>query len=152
MKKFLKENLSFILVILLALFIRTTKIVAINFVDGESMMPTYHNGQIVFGSSIKKLERGDIIVAKPDKKLVIKRLIGLPGETVESKNGNIYINGVLLEEPYLESERNIVSKNYEWKVELGENEYFYMGDNRDNSYDCRAYGPVDSKKIIEKIY
>lgn len=152
MKKFLKENLSFILVILLALFIRTTKVAAINFVDGESMMPTYYNGQIVFGSSIKKLERGDIIVAKPDKKLVIKRLIGLPGETVESKNGNIYINGVLLEEPYLESERNIISKNYEWKVELGENEYFYMGDNRDNSYDCRAYGPVDSKKIIEKIY
>lgn len=152
MKKFLKENLSVILVILLALFIRSTKIVAINFIDGESMMPTYKDGQIVFGSSIKKLERGDIIVAKTEDRLVIKRLIAFPGETIESKGGNIYINGELLEEDYLEPARNAISKNYEWKFVLGENEYFYMGDNRDNSYDCRAYGPVDGTKILEKIY
>lgn len=115
------------------------------------MLPTYKNHQIVLGTSLTQKDRGDIIVARHEGTLVIKRLIGLPGDTIVQKNGNIYINGELLDEPYIEEGRNEHSKLIEWEYVLGNDEYFYMGDNRDNSYDCRAYGPVNKSNILEEV-
>lgn len=115
------------------------------------MLPTYKNHQIVLGTSLTQKDRGDIIVARHEGTLVIKRLIGLPGDTIVQKNGNIYINGELLDEPYIEEGRNEHSKLIEWEYVLGNDEYFYMGDNRDNSYDCRAYGPVNKSSILEEV-
>lgn len=151
MKKFLKENKVYILIILLAVFIRQTRLIGINIVSGASMMPTLEEGQILFGSSIKKLERGDIVVAKTNK-LVIKRLIGLPNEKVESIDGIIYIDGEKLEEDYVKKERNVVSSRNNWSYTLGDSEYLIIGDNRDNSYDSRMYGPLPANRILEKIY
>ena len=124
---------------------------AINIVDGESMLSTLHDGQICLGSSIKSLNRGDIIVAKTDK-LVIKRLIGLPGDTIEYINGTLYINDEPYTEDYIEKGRDNNSKTQTWKFTLEEDEYIILGDNRDGSYDSRYYGPVQGKDIIEKVY
>lgn len=151
-KEFIKRNWSFILLIALTLFIRNAKIIAINIVDGESMMPTLTDGQLSFGSSIANYERGDIVVIRAPQKYLVKRIIGLPGEKVESKNGKIYINNQELNEDYLDPERNINSSKFEWSIQLGEDEYFVMGDNRDNSADSRYYGAFSRKYLAEKLY
>jgi len=72
-------------------------------VDGHSMMPTLHNGDRMIVNKLGKPERFDIIVFHaPEQKDYIKRVIGLPGDTVEYKNDVLYINGVAYEEPYLD--------------------------------------------------
>ena len=157
-QKFVKENLFYMIIILMALTVRVTGVFNINIVSGNSMFDTLHNGQIVIGSSIMEIQRGDIVVAKRDDlytngdKLVIKRVIGLPGETVTSVSGQIFINGELLNEPYVDAERNIESAEADWKFTVGENQYLILGDNRDNSYDGRFYGPIDREFICQKIY
>lgn len=132
-------------------------------VEGTSMHPTVHDGAVGFSSIFKRnmmdLERFDIVVVKlqQDDKLLIKRLIGLPGETIEFRNDNLYINGVLYEQSFLNSEylqEQILNKSanglftYDFKITLGENEYFCMGDNRLVSADSRLYGPFHKEDII----
>lgn len=96
-------------------------------------------------------ERGDIVVLidprRPDTDL-IKRVIGLPGETIEIVNGTIFINGMLLEEPYIQQAWHYTGP----KITIPEGEYFVMGDNRDNSLDSRSaqVGPVPKDLIIGK--
>jgi len=111
------------------------------------MEPTYNEGDILFATNIgiDDLHYGDIVVAKPHDKLVIKRLIGLPGDTIEFIDGQLYRNGELVEEDYVVNKTtkdNIL-------VVLGEHQYYICGDNRPVSYDSRAYGPVD--EILQKI-
>ena len=149
----IKKNLDWILIIALALCLRNAHVLAINRVDGQSMMPTLTDGQFTFGSSIANYDRGDIVIIKlEDGKLLVKRVIGLPGETIKSKDGKIYINDVLLEEGYIEDNRNQYSSQVDWVVKLGDNEYFCMGDNRDNSADSRYYGAFSKEQLIEKLY
>ncbi len=95
-------------------------------------------------------QRGEIVVfdppgdAGPDP-LLIKRLIGLPGETVEYRDGQLYIDDVLLAEPYT-NEPCTSRCDGEWT--LADNEFFFMGDNRNNSRDSRVFGPVSRDRII----
>ena len=113
-------------------------------VDGRSMMNTLHDGDNLI---VEKLsyrfsdpKRFDIIVFPPTgkKEYYIKRIIGLPGETVQiDENGNIYINGELLEENY--GAETIQNPGRAAKpITLGDDEYFVMGDNRNNSKDSRS--------------
>ena len=149
----IKENWDWILIIALALCIRSTHILAINRVDGQSMMPTLTDGQFTFGSSLASYDRGDIVIIQlEDGKLLVKRIIGLPGETIKSKDGKIYINDVLLDEDYIEDSRNQYSSQTNWVTKLGDDEYFCMGDNRDNSADSRYYGAFTKEQLIEKLY
>jgi len=105
-------------------------------------------------------KRGEIIVFKtPGPNPVcndghpgetfVKRLIGLPGETVSEKNGYIFINGHPLEEPYVQAERRDHMSGT-WKVPPGD--YFFMGDNRNQSCDSRTWGPVPRKNLIGEVF
>lgn len=126
-------------------------------VDGTSMEPSLHNGQYILVNKVvywfnHNPGRGDIIVFQaPDQPQYdrVKRVIGLPGETVEVKrDGSVYINGKLLREPYLT--QNHAGVSGVWTVPEGE--YFVMGDNRSVSYDSREGGTVPRNKIIGKAW
>ena len=102
-------------------------------------------------------ERGDIIVfdapVNNANKPYIKRVIGLPGETVEAKGGQVYIDGQAIDEPYLEGETTFCRVNQDCPpVTVPEGHVFAMGDNRDNSSDSRAFGVVDVDDIIGKAW
>lgn len=145
-------TLAFALV--LALVIRTF-VAEARWIPSESMLPTLKVGDRLIidkvSYHINGIKRGDIIVFKapPSSKLnetLIKRVIGLPGDTVAIKNGLVYINNQPLNEPY-ELEKPRVDYN---TITVPENSFFVMGDNRNNSYDSRFWGMVPEELIIGK--
>jgi signal peptidase I len=125
-------------------------------VEGPSMQPTFHDYQRLIISRINYLigepERGDIVVfnapgSRAGDPPLIKRAIGLPGDTVEIRETQVYINGTLLDQPFI-NEPCEPSKcpNNTWA--LGPEEYFVMGDNRNHSRDSRIFGPIRRDNII----
>ena len=127
---------------------------AFTVVDGKSMMPTLHNRDRLIELKLDKLfrsfKRGDIVVlrdeVKTDDNYYVKRVVGLPGEHIEIENGSVFIDGELIDEPYIETgiytEGNI-------SIDLSDEEYFVLGDNRLPlaSRDSRSFGPIDKKSI-----
>jgi signal peptidase I len=124
-------------------------------VHGRSMEPTFVEGQRLIISRINYMlgdpQRGDIIVfnspqARDDDPSLIKRVIGLPGELVEIRDGEVYINGQRLDEPYIKEPCTRQCRDRQWQ--LADDEYFVMGDNRNVSNDSRAFGPIKHSAII----
>ena len=124
-------------------------------VPSASMENTIMTGDRLFGSRLSyafsEPERGDVVIFHfPDneKILYIKRIIGLPGETVEIKDGGVYINNVLLEEKYL----NVTTMGEFGPYEVPEDHYFMLGDNRNNSADSRFWDNtyLERSKIVGK--
>lgn len=130
-------------------------------VEGTSMLPRLHDGERIFVNKLiyydeyrwaPKIERGDIVVFWfPDdpSKSYIKRVIGLPGDTVEIHEGLLRVNGLDLEEKYLDPRFNL-SHRSQTPVFVRPNYYFVMGDNRDNSSDSRIWGLVPKKYVYGK--
>lgn len=123
--------------------------------NGVSMEPTLMNGtevKIAKGDNIiSNLKRGDIVLFEYPRNTrfeFIKRIIALPGETIEIKNGNVYIDNILLSEPYINSQTANFGTT---KSTMKNKEYFVMGDNRSNSSDSRVWGFVPEDKIIGKV-
>jgi signal peptidase I len=121
-------------------------------VEGDSMQPTMHPDQYVLIDKVSyKLgapQRGDIVVFEypfsgSNERDFIKRVIGLPGETVAIANGVVSVNGQPLDEPYIAAPP--VNQGT-WP--LGPEQYFVMGDNRNNSSDSRSWGPLERQYLI----
>jgi len=139
--------LTIVIYAVLSTFIGRFKVLSV------SMEPTLYEGQYLLISKqthkIWPLKRGDIVVFRFPRnptKNYIKRLIGLPGENVELRSSQLYINGELIPEPWLIKSM----RGYSGQWQLGEDEYFVMGDNRNNSSDSRAWGAISSQHIIGK--
>lgn len=133
-------------------------------VDGKSMEPQLQDGERLLVNkfiyydiksvSFGHLERGDIVVfwyPEDPNKSFVKRLIGFPGETIEVKDGKVYINGTELNEPYLDAEKNR-SKMSLAPVLVKNHNYYVLGDNRDGSLDSRIWGLVPSKYIYGRAF
>lgn len=122
-------------------------------IHGNSMSTALSNGDKVLEVTAfkgMKINRGDIITfSGADKQTMIKRVIGLPNETVEIVDGNIFINGKILQEDYIHIKYTQNVEMYD-TMKLGEDEYFVMGDNRLVSMDSRSkeIGTVNRKDII----
>jgi len=147
-KMIIKETISWILTlgaaVVIALCIRGFVFEPV-IVDGNSMLDTLHDHEIMFVTKFDYIfgepESGDIVICKyPEStKNYVKRLIGLPGDTLEIKNNVVYRNGVALDETYLTADRNDSPFYANMSLRtLGDDEYFVMGDNRDNSRDSRS--------------
>lgn len=136
-------------------------------VNGQSMAPNFADSEYVLTDKISyqfgSPERGDVIVfhAPPEANCAegtgcdfIKRIVGLPGETVEVKNQHIYINSQMLPEPYLKDDVATRAGDYTQgkSVKLGSDEYFVCGDNRPYSSDSRSWGPIKRSDIIGKAF
>jgi len=122
------------------------------------MLPTITNGQKLYvekltAKSEAKLARGEIVVFKYPRdpsKGYIKRLIGLPGDTVEVKANGVWLNGSKLSEPYVDSKMNLS----QWSlpaVVVPARSYYVLGDNRDNSSDSRTWGLVPEDLLVAKV-
>lgn len=159
-KKILKNNAGFI--ILLAGTIVLFSIFFLMTVDGESMTNTYQNGEKVICSRFFDLKHGDVIVCDIDARLeqgtvekrLVKRVIAMEGDTVDIKDGKVYVNGNVLDEPYIREPMEYVPENsmiYPLIVPTGK--LFVMGDNRNASHDSRdtRYGLVDRNRVVGKV-
>lgn len=118
--------------------------------DGPSMEPTFSDGDIlIIDSDYSELERGDVVVYEREAVLYIKRIVGLPGETIELSGGDVYVDGQLLEESYLKTQDSTTAPELT-EFSIGENEFFVLGDNRTVSLDSRMerHGMVLRDKIV----
>ncbi|MDD7362760.1 MAG: signal peptidase I [Peptoniphilus sp.] len=140
--------------VVLAVIIRTF-IFNTTMVIGQSMEPTLHQNErmicLVFPKYFSDPERGDIVIIDaPDGsgKEYVKRVAGVPGDEISIENGDVFVNGVQIEEPYIHRgvETEIYNKS-DWKLAPGE--FFVMGDNRHRgmSIDSRYFGPVPKEHI-----
>lgn len=163
MEKILKNLLSFFQTFLIALAI----VIPIRYflfqpfiVNGSSMEPTFNQGEYLLIDEIsyrfKDPARGDVVVFRYPKDpsyFYIKRVIALPGETIEIKDKEVKIynydspEGKVLKEPYIKGETNDTLK-----IVLSKDEYFLLGDNREHSSDSRFFGTVPRKNIIGKAW
>jgi len=140
--------IPYIIVLLLVLLIKQFVITPMQ-VKGDSMYPTLKNGDFMVLNKLSynfhDIERFDIVVVDKDDSYIIKRVIGLPNETIKYENNELYINGEYIEEDYID---NHTTNDFEY--ETGDNCYFVLGDNREISLDSRYLGCFDKSKIIGK--
>ena len=145
--KLIKELIPYIIIIIAALLIRTFIFTPVK-VDGASMYPTLEDREILILKKYdKSYQRFEIAVIKHDNDMLVKRIIGLPGENVKYKNNKLYINGKKIEEPlYLETENfSLMDLGY---TKIPDDYYLVLGDNRYNSADSRIFGLIKKEDIL----
>ena len=131
-------------------------------IKGQSMDPNFANGEYLLTDKItyrlRQPKRGDVIVFEApgaNGEEFIKRIIATPGEKIYLHEGNIFINGLKLIEPYLSESLYTSSGNFlreDSEIVIPENHYFVMGDNREASSDSRTWGLIDKQKITGKAW
>lgn len=148
-----KEILSYIIIFIIVILIKKYVFSPIK-VNGDSMYPTLYNGDIMIlneiGYYLNGLERFDIVVVDTNDEKIIKRVLGLPGETVKFKDNKLFINDKEIEENF----EHDISHNFDLS-EIGEevipeDYYFVVGDNRGSSRDSRTIGLIHKKQIMGK--
>lgn len=140
--------LILIMLVMIACGLTSTKTLVFH---GISMEPTIVDGEKIFSSpvNLEDLKRGDLIhyIEPITGEELVKRLIGLPGETIEVKDGTVHINGIGLDEPYVKEPATYSLD----ALFLRSGEYFALGDNRNNSLDSSTLGPIPDSAIIGVI-
>lgn len=157
------DVLLFLAALALAVILRLT-VVEIARVKGSSMLPTLRTGEWLLVSRLDyrlgQPGRGDVVIChypgrymdrwKLIRQAFVKRVIGLPGETIGITDGVVHIGGEPLSEPYLDPMRNRFRRNMPDRT-LGDDEYFVLGDNRDSSNDSRRIGPIPRSMLVGRV-
>jgi signal peptidase I len=153
--KTILRDIAITLAIALVIFLVLRATVQAYKVIETCMEPGYVEGEWILASKatywFHEPERGDVIILEPPidiDEVYIKRLIALPGDTVEVKDGLVYVNGIALEEPYIKE-----APTYTFPpTELGDDEYFVLGDNRNNANDSHTGWTITRDDIIGKAW
>lgn len=151
MKKETKKELIIYGSIILAIILIRTFIITPVRVNGTSMYKTLKNGEIMILNKLdykfNDIDRFDIVVVKTDNNKIIKRVIGLPGESLRYEDNTLYINDEKVEETYLNDKTEDFDLQELGYEKIPDNCYFVLGDNRDNSSDSRIIGCVSKEQI-----
>ena len=146
LKKIVKEILPYIIVVFAVLLVKTFIFTPV-IVNGPSMLNTLHDKDIMIldkiGMRLTGIDRFDIVVIQTNHNKIIKRIVGLPGETIEYKGNKLYIDGKELKDSFA----NGVTYDFE-KIEIPEDTYYVLGDNREDSVDSRLLGTISKKDIL----
>lgn len=153
-KELIKKIYPYIIVVIVVVLIRSF-IVTPAVVDGQSMEDTLYNNNVVilnkFDYKLNDIKRFDVVVLKYNGEKLIKRVIGLPGEHVEYKDGNLYIDGFLTEDSYGKTGTDDFKLETLGYLNIPGDMYFVVGDNRNNSADSRILGLIKKEDILGSV-
>ena len=150
----LRGTIAVLVVVAAVAVLITTLFLPILQISGDSMSPTLEHDEIVVLLKNKNFDRGDLIGFYYQGKILLKRVIALPGDEVAiDADGNVYVNGELLDEPYV-TEKKLGDCDLEFPYEVPGTSYFVMGDQRSNSVDSRnsALGAISRDDIIGRVF
>jgi signal peptidase I len=154
MKSQLRQVLAVVL-IAIGVFLLSRATVQSFVVVGSSMEPSFEDGQRLLVNKVvyrlREPQIGEVIVFHPPtgKRVdFIKRIIALPGDTIEIKEGAVYVNNQAIDEPYIKAAPSYAMTS----EEIPEGEYFVLGDNRNNSNDSHSWGTLPQENIIGKVW
>ncbi|MBE5835911.1 MAG: signal peptidase I [Butyrivibrio sp.] len=149
------RNTIFILIVVAAFAVLVSSFfITVLKVTGDSMTPTFETGQIVIAQNSSTFETGDVIAFYYNNKVLIKRVIGSPGDWINiDSDGNVTVNGVLIDEPYVDQLSYGDNTDITFPYQVPENRYFVLGDHRSTSIDSRSttVGCVTQEQVIGKI-
>ena len=152
-RKAMKGTVSVLVVVAAIAVLIATLFLPILQISGDSMSPTFQSGEIVVLFKSSDFDRGDVIGFYYQGKILLKRVIALPGDTVViDGEGNVYVNAQLLEEDYV-SEKSLGDCDLEFPYVVPEQSYFVLGDRRSNSVDSRntAIGCIPKDQVIGRV-
>lgn len=149
----LKDAKKFLLLVLFV-FLVFRLVIGFSFVKGNSMEPTLHDGEIVLYVRISpQYQKGDVVSVRiPDGEYYVKRIIATEGDTIDLKDGRVYVNDEPLDEPYIKGETLPQEGTVRYPFTVKEDQIFVMGDNRETSMDSRSFGVVGTRQIKGRIW
>ncbi|MBR5272818.1 MAG: signal peptidase I [Clostridia bacterium] len=152
-KKILKSTVYALIIVAAVAVLIATLVMPVLQISGTSMEPTLENGQIVALIKTNKLDRGDLCGFYYSNKILIKRVIGLPGDVIViDAEGTVYVNNIVIDEPYL-TEKMLGDCDLEFPYTVPEQSYFVLGDQRSNSVDSRnsVVGSIPFEDVMGKV-
>ncbi len=153
-RRILKNTLYALVTVAAVAVLIATLVLPVLQISGTSMEPTLNNGEIVVLIKTDKLRRGDLCGFSYSNKILIKRVIGLPGDVIEiDGEGTVCVNGQVLAEPYVR-EAGLGECDIEFPYTVPEESYFLMGDHRSTSIDSRStvIGCVEREQVVGKLF
>lgn len=141
------------IVLLIVVFLFFQLVIGFSFVRGDSMDPTLHSGEMVAYTRINmEYKKGDIVSVRiPSGEYYVKRIIATAGDTIDLKDGEVYLNGERLDEPYIANPTYEQEGTVRYPFTVQEGQLFVMGDNREVSMDSRTFGVVGRRQVKGKI-
>lgn len=152
--KTLKSTIAIFLIVSAIAILVATFFFPVLKITGDSMEPTLYQGDFIILTKNKNFKRGDLCAFYWRNKMLVKRVVGLPGETINIDfEGNVYINDKVINESYI-VKKALGTVDIEFPYKIQQNEYFVLGDNRENSADSRnlEIGAISKERMIGRLF